>query len=206
MRGQYLDYSKIIGSQFGRLIVLKKSKTLYKYECLCVCGKTATVHRYDLIKSHTQSCGCLQQEATAAASRTHGLTHTPTYNSWYAMRQRCHYKGSISYPRYGARGIKVCKRWRDSFKNFITDMGTRPKGYYLDRIDNSGDYTPSNCKWSTKKDQARNRRTSRMITAFGKTKCIAAWAEESNYTSPSNQFRHAARNRIKQTITSMVNL
>lgn len=88
----------------------------------------------------------------------HGYEGTPTYNSWRSMKQRCLNKNSPDYKHYGGRGITVCERWMD-FKNFLDDMGKRPKGMSLDRIDNDGNYEPSNCKWSNMKEQSNNRRT-----------------------------------------------
>lgn len=94
-----------------------------------------------------------------------------TYNSWVAMIQRCYDEDSTSYDRYGARGITVCHRWRgeEGFENFLADMGERPNGQSLDRIDNEGHYSPNNCKWSTVKEQNRNRRSTRLVEYRGRT-------------------------------------
>lgn len=93
---------------------------------------------------------------------THGHTSvsagrgTPTYRSWLAMRNRCHNPNNEKYPAYGGAGISVCSRWRDSFENFLFDMGSRPGGTTLDRIDGAGNYEPDNCRWATAKQQAEN--------------------------------------------------
>jgi hypothetical protein len=99
------------------------------------------------------------------------------------MLKRCYSKKSGKYPDYGGRGITVCDRWRESFENFLVDMGEAPAKMEIDRIDNDGDYRPGNCQWATEKDQARHRRSSRMITYNGKTQCLAGWAEELGMSS-----------------------
>ncbi len=114
---------------------------------------------------------------------THGYYQTggkigKMYRLWYEMNQRCRSKNNQAYHRYGARGIQVCLTWRISFEEFLQDMGYPPKGMTLERKDNNGDYTPDNCEWKTRKDQARNRRSNRIITFQDKTQCLAAWAEQ----------------------------
>jgi len=84
---------------------------------------------------------------------------TPTYNSWQKMKQRCLNPKATGYHNYGARGITVCRRWRNSFENFLNDMGERPEGMSIDKIDNNGSYGKWNCKWSTPKEQANNKRS-----------------------------------------------
>jgi hypothetical protein len=108
---------------------------------------------------------------------SHGLTGTPLYRSWAMMIQRCKNKKLAGWPNYGGRGIKVCKRWL-KFENFIADMGVRPKGTSLDRIDNDDDYKPSNCRWATRSQQAKNTRAARLITYQGRTMNLVDWANE----------------------------
>jgi hypothetical protein len=103
-----------------------------------------------------------------------------TYLTWAAMKNRCKNATHRSYPHYGGRGIKVCARWAgsDGLKYFIADMGRRPAGMTLDRIDPNGNYTPENCRWATLQTQRRNRRDTPKVTAFGRTQSFAEWAEE----------------------------
>lgn len=168
----------LVGQRFGRLVVVSiaagslKSKYRLRWLTHCDCGGTR-IARPDALKSGlTRSCGCLQREVAAATLRRyyadggqHALKHghakgkpSPTYSSWVAMRQRCHNPKSAKYPRYGGRGIQVCQRWRDSFEVFLADMGERPDGKTLDRIDPAGHYEPGNCRWATPYEQWLNRR------------------------------------------------
>jgi len=106
------------------------------------------------------------------------MSRTPTHQCWSDLKQRCYNTNCKKYPIYGGRGIKVCDRWLESFSNFLEDMGEKPKGFTLDRVDNNGDYSKENCRWATPKEQALNRRTNRLITFNGQTKTITEWAHE----------------------------
>ena len=105
---------------------------------------------------------------------------SPEYLSWLNMLARCYNEKSNSYFRYGAKGIKVCNRWRNSFEAFLEDMGPRPDGHSLERLNNKLGYYPRNCSWATAREQANNRRTNRKITIKGKTKTLAQWSRESS--------------------------
>jgi len=107
----------------------------------------------------------------------HGMANTPLYGVWRGMIARCHCPGTKPYRDYGARGIEVCQRWRDSFLAFYEDMGHPPAGYSLDRIDNTGHYSPENCRWSTRKEQMRNTRQTVYMTLNGVTRPLRDWAE-----------------------------
>lgn len=109
---------------------------------------------------------------------THGMSYSPIYRIWRAMLNRCENPNVVAYRDYGGRGIIVCERWR-TFENFYADMGERPEGRSLDRIDNDGPYSPANCRWASRSEQSRNRRDRRKITVLGETKTIAEWAETS---------------------------
>jgi len=102
---------------------------------------------------------------------------TSTYQIWKSMIKRCSNSNDRYYANYGGRGIKVCHRWK-KFENFLKDMGEKPNGMTLDRIDNNGHYCMENCRWATRKQQMRNTRRNRLITINNKTKCLSEWCEE----------------------------
>lgn len=151
------------GARYGRLVVIRTASRLRghrRYRCECECGRQVTVRRDNLADGSTRSCGCLEAESRGKSSVTHGLSKHPLYKVWQGMRNRCYNERQPHYPRYGGRGIRVCARWLgpDGFPNFLADMGERPDGLSLDRIDNDGDYEPGNVRWATASQQALNRR------------------------------------------------
>ena len=129
---------------------------------------------------HIISCGCegkrRRAKYAALAATTHGQSKTLQYIAWQLMIDRCNNPNNQAYKRYGARGISVCERWK-IYDNFFKDMGPRPDGMSLDRINNDGNYEPSNCRWATQKEQMRNTSTNRRIKVFGVEKTLAEWSE-----------------------------
>lgn len=139
--------------------------------CRCKCGKQIIRARRQLLSGKTVSCGCF------FARKRGGKRDSPCYQTWRSMLQRCRDKNSRSWPHYGGRGIKVCDAWKD-FRVFERDMGPRPPGMSIDRIDNDGNYEPGNCRWATISEQTRNYRRNVQLTCHGRTQCVTDWAEE----------------------------
>lgn len=177
-----LRVQNLITQRFGRLVVkhfyAKTPSRDYYWLCGCDCGNDKVVCSKRLKSGRVTSCGCLNRELARARRLRHGACKTPIYNIWSGMIRRCERKQSPAYRRYGGRGIKVCKRWH-KFENFYADMGNPPtKSHSIDRINNDGNYCKKNCRWATSKEQAQNRRSNRIITFRGESKCLSAWAEK----------------------------
>ncbi len=134
----------------------------------------------------------------------HGMTKTPTYKAWISMRWRCEKPQATGYHRYGGRGIKVCKRWA-VFKNFFVDMGVRPIGTSIDRIDNNGNYIPENCRWATPSQQQQNTRKNRIIQHDGQSMCLYEWARATGLSPQLIRWRLSHGWSIKRTLSKQVN-
>lgn len=171
-------FKNITGHKFGRLRVISYQDTMdgkARWTCVCDCGSETTVTGDKLRRGTTRSCGCFRDEFSGSHTRTHGMKNTPIYGIWRAMLTRCYNKDSEGFALYGARGITVCDRWRNSFENFFADMGHRPEGKTLDRRNNLEGYSPENCRWSTIAEQSRNRRSNIFATIGGETLCVFDW-------------------------------
>lgn len=179
-------FEDVTGQRFGALTCLKfvgrSIDGAVKWLCHCDCGKDGVYFLNNLKRGHTVSCGCFRQEISVERGRALGLKakghkysirhghsrtsegkNSPTYLSWKGMISRTTNPNVHNFNNYGGRGISVCDRWRNSFENFLEDMGERPPGHTLDRVNNNGNYEPGNCRWATWKEQAINRRSKRKV-------------------------------------------
>jgi hypothetical protein len=196
MRGvnKMFDPLDIIGKIYGGVIptiylgeekpMMTKNKNArgrkHLYQCTCsICGKIKVVSRNVIINKAKKSCGCF---AKGKKKQGIGKSHTLTYRTWNSMMQRCTNPKNKDARRYMHRGIKVCERWKD-FENFAADMGERPKGASIDRINNDGNYEPGNCRWILEGDntQQNNKSNNRVFTYKGETKTIAQWEKETGF-------------------------
>ena len=178
----------LIGQQFGRLTVIERQKGSYskrvQWLCKCICGKLRYVTTYNLTSSKTQSCGCLWRENTAkgcsARFGKHRLASSRFYGVWLGMIRRCYNKRRKDFINYGARGIQVCPEWRDSPIQFIEwcEKQNPPQGYSLERMENEGDYSPSNCRFATDFEQRRNKRTNVFIDYQGQRYVLIDFVNE----------------------------
>jgi hypothetical protein len=156
----------LTGQTFNRWTVLARAENSKagqtRWLCRCTCGNEAIVQAAALRDNHSKSCGCLKIETTVDRFTKHGHSSasgaSPTYHSWAGMHARCTNSKHEAFRYYGGRGISVCKRWSD-FQHFLEDMGEKPPGKSIDRIDVNGNYTPKNCQWATPLQQTENRRT-----------------------------------------------
>lgn len=207
--------SEFLGKTFTRLTVVDVvpvgTKAL-RLLCVCACGGATPVlaKPHQLRRREKTSCGCWKREVLGQATRTHGQANSRitgyasrAYGVWQAMKDRCTNTNRADYHRYGGRGITVCKRW-EKFENFLADMGEPPAGLTLDRIDNSRGYTPSNCRWASRKQQSHNSSVMLYITLEGKTRHLADWCR---FLGLSKATYHSRRQRgwsIEEALTTPV--
>lgn len=169
----------ITGVRFGRLVALEPSHKNKKGEwfwlCKCDCGEEVVARTSHLNSGGTQSCGCYNKEKSV----THGGCQTRLYGVYNNIKQRCYNSNNTQYKDYGGRGIRICEEWKvfSSFENWAHLNGYEDT-LSIDRIDNDGDYCPENCKWSTFKEQANNKRNNRYITFNGETRSLAEWSDK----------------------------
>jgi len=176
----------ITGQKFGRLTAIKREgsnsdgKALWL--CKCDCGNKVIVVGKSIRNGHTKSCGCLSVDRTRSMGKSnlkHGDSKSRLYNVWRGILKRCNNPNNHAYENYGGRGIKICEQWEHSYEKFMkwSFENGYEEGLSIDRIDNDGNYEPSNCRWVTASEQSRNKRDNVLITYKGKTYCMTDWAK-----------------------------
>lgn len=189
------DYT---GTRFGLLTAVSlverdiSSANDHVWLFKCDCGSVKGIPIKRVRSGNTSSCGCLARVTLAARNTTHGLSkaHASAYRTWKDMRGRCLTPGNTDYPSYGGRGISVCERW-DSFALFLSDMGDRPDGKTLDRIEVNGNYEPGNCRWADAKEQANNKRNNHIVSWDGVDKTLAQWCDQFGIEPSKVRYRLA---------------
>lgn len=200
------DYT---GYKVGILTVIgepkqRRSSRRREFICLCECGNQTIVSQANLIGKRVKSCGCYHPNA-GTHQRTVGGCHDATYLSWRGAKERCENPNHMSYRHYGGRGIQMCDRWRYSFEAFLEDMGERPGSEYtIERNDTNGHYEPSNCRWATRTEQARNTRSNPRYEFDGKVLTLPEWAEITNISVGTLRMRLRRGVTIGEALTTSV--
>lgn len=200
-----------IGDRFDYLTAMGDLGLINKHRrwlCVCRCGKNVTATASNLRHGHVRSCGCRVHDTWNAKPGCHGESKKKgsgsLYVTWQSMMSRCYNPNASGYALYGGRGISVCERWRGKggFINFRADMGRRPPGTTLDRVDTNGNYEPGNCRWGTAKEQGRNKRTNRLIAFNGRTQTLVEWSEECGISTAVIRYRLKRGWGIEQALTT----
>lgn len=204
-------FVNIEGARFGRLVVQGvsgKKDGKFVWNCLCDCGNYREVLGTNLRSGVTQSCGCYMKDQVKKANTKHGHSKdyqlSREYNTYTGMVQRCTNSKHIAYHNYGGRGIGVSDEWLKGFKYFLADMGHRPKGTELDRIDNNKGYSKANCRWVTVKENGRNKRNNLVITFNGITKTLTEWAEVLGMGKDTLHHRLSSGWTVERALTTKV--
>lgn len=163
------------GERHGHLTALHQVDSLY-WAFRCDCGALKNIRAANVRRGLVVSCTCQRKRLLSEQRTKHGKSKSEVYRIWVGIKDRCTNPNDPAYPRYGGRGIKVCERWINSFENFFEDMGDRPAGQSIERVDNDGDYDPSNCVWASRTVQNRNKSTNRLIAHAGAVRCLNDWA------------------------------
>lgn len=182
----------VTGERYNRLIAMRRVANKgrqTRWLFMCDCGSETEASLGAVRSGEIKSCGCLIGEANRKRLLKHGYGGTPTYLSWQNAKGRCFNPKNKRYPDYGGRGITMCDRWRDSFEAFLEDMGERPEGTSIDRIENDGNYEPGNCRWARKGQQNGNVRGRTRIEHEGQTYSIKEFASLMNVDFANLYYR-----------------
>jgi hypothetical protein len=153
----------------------------------------------------TKSCGCLQRESVAKKNFVHGMTYSAAYGSWADAKKRVTNQNTVNYGDYGARNIKMCDRWLNSFKNFLADMGDRPAGMSLERKDVNGDYCPENCVWANRQTQNLNQRRTKRVMWAGESVTICELEKRMGYGKNLIRYRLKCGWPLDKAVTTPAN-
>jgi hypothetical protein len=165
----------LTGIRYGKLVGVSKSHLKRKWVFGCDCGNVVHTFKFQVLAGRSRSCGCSEKPTFTGAK--HLMYKTPEYNSWSMMKSRCLNKNVKSYRNYGAKGISICEKWL-SFEGFYEDMGARPQGTSLNRINSEEGYYPDNCEWADRKTQAANKTNSMLLTINGESKRLPEWCQQ----------------------------
>ena len=194
-----------VGQKFNKFTILEfngkhKSGHLTAL-CKCDCGNIRTISLSDLKLNRSKSCGCIRKEAKQLFKKDHGMTNTKEFKTWAGIKIRCYNKNYKSYNYYGGKGVTMCNRWLNSFRNFLEDMGFAPTNKHsIDRIDSNGNYEPNNCKWSTLIEQANNKSNNKFYEYNGEIKSVPYFSRKYNIPMGRLYERLKAGYSIKDAI------
>ena len=204
----------LTGQKFNRLTVIKRVENKGKnpmWLCRCDCGNETIVRGSHLTNNKIKSCGCYNKEVASKRLSTHLKSKTKLYKIWQNMKKRCYNEYSTHYQNYGGRGIKVCNEWLDDFMNFynwaMANGYKEPKKSHditIDRINNNGNYEPSNCRWVDMKIQTNNRRHNHLITYKNETHTMSEWCDITGITKGALEYRLSAGWNIEKALTTPV--
>lgn len=194
----------MIGLKFGSLLVTdnaeKQDAKKLSWKCLCDCGKEHVAVGTELRRGKVKSCGCVSREKSKERMTTHGKSTSKAYSSWRSMMKRCYQESHTGFKDYGGKGITVCDSWH-IFENFYSDMGDPKEGMTIDRINNNGNYSPDNCKWSTKTEQNENRKVTKWLEMNGIKQTQAKWAAQLGMY-PSSLARRLTTMSVEEALTT----
>lgn len=191
------------GARYGKWLVLERASTnkgtAASWVCRCDCGTISEISGASLRRGESTKCRQCNQEGGPVL---HGMSKTDLYGIWIGIKRRTENQKCPSFKNYGGRGIKICDEWKKSFTTFASDVGLRPAGHSLERLDNNGPYSKWNCVWATREEQSRNTRQNVMLTMEGKTLCMKDWAKSLGipYSTIADRVRRYGRDQISKIL------